>query len=167
MALGGRNISAAMLDEMDLETAAAMSAGDLMLIQGEIAAAVALWKARSDALQASLDIKYKAQAGAARLAKGQDTGTVHLDDSGLEVDCELRKKVEWDQSKLEALWNRIASAGDDPAVYMQRELKIGEAVYNAWPDAVVAEFRPARTVKPEKPKYTITVPDDKPKRGRR
>jgi hypothetical protein len=168
MALGGRNISAGMLDELDLDAAAAMPAVDLMLIQGEIAAASALWKARNDALQAALDIKYRAQAGAARLAKGVDTGTVHLDDGELEIDCELRKKVEWDQPKLEALWSRIAAAADDPAVYMQRELKIGEAVYNSWPEKVSEAFKPARTVKPEKPKYTITIKsEEKSKRGRR
>lgn len=163
MALGGRNISAAMLDEMDIDAVSQMPIGDLSEIAKEIEIAAALWKARNDALQAALDTRYGERATALRLAEGKDTGTVHIDDSGLDITCELRKKVEWDQSKLETLSNRIAAAGDDPAVYMQIERKIKEATFSGWPEKVQAAFSPARTVKPERPKYVFSDPVDKTK----
>jgi hypothetical protein len=84
----------------------------------------------------------------------------------LDIACELQKKVEWDQPQLEALWDKIAAAGDNPAVYMQRELKIKEAAYTGWPDNIKSTFSPARTVKPQKPKFTISDPADKVKKGR-
>lgn len=167
MALGGRNVSAVMLDELTGEQVAALSLADLRALQIEVDIATAIWKARLENLQAGLDKKYGEAAAALRLADGKDTGTVHIPEGGLDIACELQKKVEWDQSQLEGLWTKIAAAGDDPAVYMQRELKIKEATFTGWPEGVKAAFSPARTVKPQKPKYIISDPAEKKTRGRR
>ncbi len=156
-----------MIDEMDLDALSQVEISDLAAIQAEIDTAAALWKARFDALQSALDTKFGEQAGALRLAEGKDTGTVHITEGGLNVACELRKTVEWDQPQLEALSDRIKAANEDPGVYMQVERKIKEAAYSTWPKAVRDAFDPARTVKPQKPKYVISDPNDKPKgRGR-
>lgn len=156
MALGGSNVTASAIDEMSIDDIAAFKLADLRSIQGEIDAAKVLWKAREDGLQAALDIRFGEKARALRLAAGKDTGTVHIDDSDLNVACQLGKKVEWDQPKLEAIWQRITAAGEDPKVYMKIAYSVAEAVYSQWPAKIIEAFKPARSVKPEKPKYVIS-----------
>lgn len=164
MALGGSNVTASMIDESSLDDIAGLKVVDQRALQIEIEKAEALWKARREALQAALDIKYGARATELRHGKGQDTGTVNIADDTLSVACELRKKVEWDQPQCEALWQRIAAAKDDPRVYMKLEYKISETAFNGWPANIKTAFEPARTVKPEKPKYIISDPADKGKK---
>lgn len=159
MALGGSNISAAALDEMPETGAAEFDNEILRALQIEIDTAEELWKTRKGKLQAALDKKFGERAADVRKAEGKDTGTVTLkEQGGLEVKCELRKKVEWSQEELVAVRARIIKGGGDPDAYMQTEYKISEAVFNGWGKPVQDAFMAARTVKPEKPKYVVIDP---------
>lgn len=167
MALGGKNIDVTALDELSPEDAAALDIGLLADFQEDIETAEALWKKRKEALQFALDKRYGEEAAKLRLNESKDTGTVHIKTGELQVDCELQKKVEWDQEQMIAIRDRIANGGGDPFAYMRAKYDMTETAFNALQPAVKAVFMPARTVKPSKPKYTISDPAaTKPKRRR-
>lgn len=151
------NLTALALDELTPEHIAELNPAALMSLQKEVEDAQAAWKKRADRLQEGLHKKFNDRATEVRHAKDEDTGTVNLTDDGHFIKCELQKRVEWDQSVLATLRSRIAAAGQNPDIYMQPEYKIAEASYKTWPKDEQEEFKKARTVKTNKPKYTITA----------
>lgn len=166
--LGGSNSGAIQLDELTDDQVSEFGNKELLELQREIDREADVWKRRLDKLQSGLDKKFGPLAVAKRNASGNDTGTVHVDSDGTDITCELQKRVEWDQEKLDAEYRLIHAAAQNPLLYMTIEYKIPEAVYNNFPPDVKARFLPARTVKPGKPKYTIDDPDaPKKSRGRR
>jgi hypothetical protein len=91
---------------------------------------------------------------------GKEFGVVHLALDGIKVSETVPKKVTWDQEKLNELFDRIATAGDDPRVYMKMELKIGEKEYEKFPAEIKTVFAEARTVTPGAPSIKFEeVPD--------
>ena len=154
------NLTVVALDELDDAAIAELTPTALETLQKEIDEQSALWKKRNDKLQAGLHAKYNERATAERHKKGNDTGTINLTDVDRIVKCELSKKVEWDQEVLAAIRVRISNAGQNPDVYMTPEYKIAEAAYATWPADERAEFAKGRTVKPQKPKYTILPKKD-------
>lgn len=86
-----------------------------------------------------------------RSLTGKEYGVVHLSLDGYKITETIPKKVEWDQVKLTALYDRIAAAGDNPRSYMKMELKVGEKEYEKFDDPIKAVFQEARTVKPGTP----------------
>jgi hypothetical protein len=168
MALGGKNIDVSALDTLSPEDASALEIDHLCEFQDTIEEAEALWKARKNALQTALDKRFSEDAAKLRLADKKDTGTVHIKAGELQVDCELQKRVEWDQDKMVAIRDRIARGGGDPFAYIRRKYDMTETAYNALQPEVKAVFVDARTVNTAKPKYTITDPKAaKAKRSRR
>lgn len=83
-----------------------------------------------------------------RETTGKLTGTTAVLMDGFEVKQTVAKKVTWDQTKMEEIISKIASAGDDPKQWVKVEYKVGEREYKAWPAPVKAVFDPARTVTP-------------------
>ena len=120
----------------------------LAALQREIDAAVKQMKAVTARFSTALEVRYAARAAEARRACGKDTGTVRIVDGDFTVVADLPKRVEWDQAKLAAMVERIRTAGDDPAQYVDIAFKVPERKYAAWPDAIRAGFEPARTVRP-------------------
>lgn len=57
------------------------------------------------------------------------------------------KRVDWDQDKLFAIWEKIEECGDDPFEYMTRKLSVSESKYKHLPESTKAVFKQARTVK--------------------
>lgn len=168
MSLGGKNIDVSALDNMAVEDTVALPIDHLAEFQDEIEEAETLWKKRKEALQTALDKRFGETAAKLRLDDGKDAGTVHIPADQWQVDCELTKRVEWDQDKMVAIRDRIARGGGDPFAYMRAKYDMTETAYNALQPEVRAVFIDARTVKPAKPKYTITDPNAvKPKRSRR
>jgi hypothetical protein len=86
-----------------------------------------------------------------------DTGTFRIEDGQYEIKQEIRKKVEWDQTFLAALREKIIAAGDDPSQYIKVTYGVGERDYQGWGDNIKNTFLPGRTVKPQKPSYTIEI----------
>jgi hypothetical protein len=71
--------------------------------------------------------------------------------------ADLPKKVEWDQARLGAMVARIRAAGDDPTEYVETSYRVPERKYGAWPAAIRDGFEAARTVKPGKPTFHLTL----------
>ncbi|KPQ06827.1 MAG: hypothetical protein HLUCCA12_09485 [Rhodobacteraceae bacterium HLUCCA12] len=119
----------------------------LAILQREIDERLKRDKAAKARLDAALTTRYAARAAEERQAQAKDTGTVRFDDGDFTVVADLPKRVEWDQSRLAAMVERICAAGDDPAEYVDIAFKVPERKYAAWPDAIRQGFEPARTVK--------------------
>jgi len=127
---------------------AALPADVLAVLQHECEAALKKAKAVKSRLDGALALKYGAQAAEARREVGKDTGTVRLIDGDITVVADLAKRVDWDQTKLAAIVERIRAAGDDPAEYVETSLKVAERNYGTWPAPIREGFEPARTVRP-------------------
>ena len=119
----------------------------LAILQREIDERLKRDKAAKTRLDAALTVRYATRAVEERQAQAKDTGTVRFDDGDFTVVADLPKRVEWDQSRLAAMVERIRAAGDDPAEYVDVTFKVPERKYAAWPDAIRQGFEPARTVK--------------------
>lgn len=99
-------------------------------------------------LQGEVETRYKDQIAAAYLAKGEDTGAVHLPIDGFDIEVGRTKKVEWSQDDLAALRDQIKAANDNPDDYIEVNLTVPERKFTAWPESIQAKFADARTVKP-------------------
>jgi len=111
-------------------------------------------------LFAALDMRFAEPAKLACKAKNKDTGTVRLDHDDAVVICDLPKKVEYDQAKLQqAVATLQMEWGENPSEYVQIEIKVPESKYNAWPSKIRELFEPARTVGTGKPTYKIELKD--------
>ncbi|RDC69771.1 hypothetical protein DLJ49_18165 [Rhodovulum sp. 12E13] len=119
----------------------------LAILQREIDERLKRDKAAKTRLDAALTVRYATRAAEERQAQAKDTGTVRFDDGDFTVVADLPKRVEWGQSQLAAMVERIRAAGDDPAEYVDIAFKVPERKYAAWPDAIRQGFEPARTVK--------------------
>jgi len=119
----------------------------LAILQRETDEALKRAKAAKARLDAALTIRYATRAAEERQAQAKDTGTVRFDDGDFTVVADLPKRVEWDQSRLATMVDRIRAAGDDPAEYVDIAFKVPERKYAAWPEAIRQGFEPARTVK--------------------
>lgn len=105
----------------------------------------------------ALDAAYGEQARAVRLAAGKDFGVVHLTDGVLRVTVDVPKRVAWDQEQLSQMARRIAAAGERVEDYLDVEYSVSESRFNHWPAALRAQFEAARTVKPGKPTFRLTL----------
>lgn len=127
----------------------------LATLQGELDHASKTLKTATTKFSAALEVRYATRAAEARRACGKDTGTVRLVDGDYTVVADLPKRVEWDQAKLAAMVERIRTANDNPAQYVDITIKVPERKYTAWPDAIREGFEPARTVRPGTLKVTL------------
>jgi len=84
--------------------------------------------------------------------KDEPFGVVTIGD----VKYTVAKKVEWDQSKLAALYQEI---GDTAHEYMDTVFKVKEAAFKNWPSAIQNAFMPARTIQQGAISIKIEVPN--------
>ena len=116
-------------------------------------------KAVNEQIEKALESKYAERAQKLRLAAGKDTGVTHFDDGQVRVTADLPKRVEWDQSKLSDIVQRIVDAGDDPSQYVEINFRVAETKYNAWPQVLRDQFAAARTLKTGKPSFRLALLD--------
>ena len=86
-----------------------------------------------------------------------DTGIVNFETEQVMIKAVISKTVKWSQEGLASVYDRIKSAGDDPAQYLKVAYDVPETKYKEWPDAVKAVFEPHRTVVPSKPKFEFKI----------
>ena len=108
-------------------------------------------------LDTALEQRFGEQARQSLLESGRDFGTTHFDAGPLRVTFDLPKRVSWDQKKLADIAERVVAAGERVQDYMDVELTVSESAFNNWPPALKDQFAPARTVKPGKPNYRLTI----------
>jgi len=93
---------------------------------------------------------------AERYAKGLNKlGTSHIEDGDVDITVTVPKRVKWDRDQLAHAVETIKGWGEDPAEYVDIDIKVAERRYEAWPSAVRDLFTPARTVETGKPKIEL------------
>ena len=147
--------SLADLARMPIGDIVALSGETLALLQDEAEEALRRAKAAKDWLDGALERKYGALAAEHRRMEGKDTGTVRFDDGAVTVVADLSKKVEWDQTQLAAIVERIRTGGGEPGEYVETSFKVSERKYGAWPAHIRTAFEAARTVKTGKPTFVL------------
>ncbi len=134
-----------------------LASDSLFQVKNDAADLLVLSKALVEHIDRALDLKYVDRAHQLRLAANKDTGVVHFDDGNVRVTADLPKKVEWDQKQLAELIARIASAGDNPAEFIETSYRVSETKYQAWQESLRSKFTPARTVKVGKASYRLAL----------
>ena len=108
-------------------------------------------------LDAALVRRFGELERAARADSGKDFGTVHFSEGPLRVTVDVPKRVSWDQAQLAAIARRIAAAGEKVEDYLDVEFSVSESRFNNWPAALRSQFEAARTVKPGKPSFRLSL----------
>ena len=132
----------------------------LAAIQAEIDVASDRMKAVVERFALALEVRYAARALECRRDGGKDTGTARFEDNGVTVIAELPKRIDWDQAKLAQIAANIASAGEDPAEFIDTKLSVSERKYGALPESWRKGFEPARTVRTGKPKFRLVLNEE-------
>jgi hypothetical protein len=129
----------------------------LAAVQAEIDVATDRMKVVTERFALALEVRYAARASECRREEGKDTGTTRFEDNGVTVIAELPKRIDWDQAKLAQIAANIASAGEDPAEFIDTKLSVSERKYGALPESWRKGFEPARTVRTSKPKFRLVL----------
>ena len=148
-----------MLD-MPVTELALMPPNLLAAVQAEIDVATERMKAVIERFALALEVRYAARASECRGHEGKDTGTIRFEDDGVTVIAELPKRIDWDQAKLAQIAANIASAGEDPAEFIDTKLSVSERKYGALPESWRKGFEPARTVRTGKPKFRLVLNEE-------
>ncbi len=114
----------------------------------------------ADWLDGAISLKYADRSAEYRREAGKDTGTIRFEDGGVTVIADLPKRIDWDQSLLAQIAENIASAGEDPAEFIDTTLKVSERKYAALPESWRKGFEPARTVRTGKPKFRLVLNEE-------
>jgi hypothetical protein len=145
------------LPKMPIGEIAGLPADLLAVLQEEAEDAAKAARSLADWLNGAIALRYGDRAAAARRSEGKDTGTVRLDDGEVTVIADLPKRIDWDQARLGQIIARIRAAGDDPDEFVETTFRVSERKYAAWPAAIREGFEAARTVKPGKPTFRLTL----------
>ena len=145
------------IHRMQVGEIAALPAEQLAMLKE--AADQQLKRARTvaDWLDGAISLKYAERAANCRRDAGKDTGTIRFEDEGVTVIADLPKRIDWDQALLAQIAENIASAGEDPAEFIDTTLKVSERKYAALPESWRKGFEPARTVRTGKPKFRLVL----------
>lgn len=108
---------------------------------------------------AALEQRYGEQARKALNDSGRDVGSTHITDGPLHIKFELPKRVSWDQQQLSTIAERLVVAGERIQDYMDVEFSVAESKFNNWPTTLKEKFSQARSVKPGKAKFLLTIAD--------
>lgn len=141
------DLSAQVIRDLPLENVAALQRF-IAEAKSELATLAAM-------VQTGLELRYGEQAKAQLLAKGQDTGTAHIQDDGYDITVEIGKDVRWDAQGLAELVAKIEATGGDPREYVEIKYSVSEAKFKAWPQTLRAPFEALRTVTPRAPKFVL------------
>lgn len=147
------NLTPNAIAELDVADLAALSATDLCVLQAQLAGDAKVLKARSEKLNAAIERRYAELARSAYLKAGKDTGTIHLDDGGHDVEVSIGKTVDWDQDKLVAILDEMPV--DIAKHFAKAKYTIDERKFAAAPPDIQYKLSQARTVRPGSMKIAI------------
>lgn len=154
------HITLADIHAMPVGEIAALPADQLALLQEAAQQDLQRAKTASDWLEGAIALKYADRVAKCRRDAGKDTGTVRLNDGNATVIADLPKRIDWDQALLAQIAENIASAGEDPAEFIETTLKVSERKYSALPESWRKGFEPARTVRTGKPKFRLVLNEE-------
>ena len=149
------------LPTMPIGEIAALPADLLAVLQEEAEDAAKAARSLADWLNGAIALRYADRAAAARRAEGKDTGTVRLDDGEVTVIADLPKQVDWDQAGSARSSRASAPPATTPTSSSRRRFRVSERKYAAWPAAIRDGFEAARTVKPGKPTFRLTLREER------
>ena len=154
------HITLADIHRMPVGQIAALPADQLAMLKDAADQQFTQAKTISDWLDGAISLKYADRASEYRHDGGKDTGTIRFEDGSVTVIAEMPKRVEWDQAKLAQIAENIASAGENPAEFIETTLKVSEHKYTALPESWRKGFEPARTVRIGKPKFRLVLREE-------
>ncbi|CUH81601.1 hypothetical protein [Tropicibacter naphthalenivorans] len=154
------HITLADIHRMPVGQIAALPADQLALLKGAADEQLTQAKSVADWLDGAISLKYADRAQDTRQEAGKDTGTIRFEDDGVTVIAELPKRIDWDQALLAQIAENIASAGEDPAEFIETKLSVSERKYGAFPESWRKGFEPARTVRTGKPKFRLVLNEE-------
>ena len=154
------NVYPADISSMSVSELAALSQYQLQEVHHNLTQLNTWFKSAKAKFDAALEQRYGDQMRAALLESGRDFGAAHANDGPLKVSFDLPKKVSWDQSKLQAIAQRIAASGERIEDFMDIDLSVSESKFNNWPPALREQFSDARTVKAGKPTFKLVLTDE-------
>ena len=154
------HITLADIHRMPVGQIAALPADQLALLKGAAEEQLTQAKSVADWLDGAIALKYADRAQDTRQGAGKDTGTIRFEDDGVTVIAELPKRIDWDQALLAQIAENIASAGEDPAEFIETKLSVSERKYGALPESWRKGFEPARTVRTGKPKFRLVLNEE-------
>ncbi|RJL22180.1 hypothetical protein [Paracoccus siganidrum] len=154
------HITLADIHRMPVGQIAALPADQLALLKGAADEQLTQAKSVADWLDGAIALKYADRAQDTRQEAGKDTGTIRFEDDGVTVIAELPKRIDWDQALLAQIAENIASAGEDPAEFIETKLSVSERKYSALPESWRKGFEPARTVRTGKPKFRLVLNEE-------
>jgi hypothetical protein len=123
---------------------------ELLKQRAELEAQMSVLQEGINAINVDIEHVLAGQLAEIRRLQAKEFGAVNLTYDGFKVTETVPKKVEWDQEKMNALFDAIATAGDDPRAYMKIKLEVSEKAYGEFVPAVQVMFADCRTVKPGK-----------------
>ncbi|MCE8540227.1 hypothetical protein KBY27_22410 [Ruegeria pomeroyi] len=154
------HITLADIHRMPVGQIAALPADQLALLKGAADEQLTQAKSVADWLDGAISLKYADRAQDTRQEAGKDTGTIRFEDDGVTVIAELPKRIDWDQALLAQIAENIASAGEDPAEFIEIKLSVSERKYSVLPESWRKGFEPARTVRTGKPKFRLVLNEE-------
>lgn len=147
------NLTPHAIAELEIHDLAALSASDLIVLQAGLAGDMKVLKARTEKLNAAIERRYSDLARSAYLQNGKDTGTIHLDDNGYDVEVCIAKKVEWDQDALRSALDNLPI--DVARHFAKATFAIDERKFAAAMPDIQAALSLARMVKAGPMKITL------------
>ena len=151
------HITLADIHHMPVGQIAALPADQLAMLKEAADQQLTQAKTVLDWLDGAIALKYAERAAECRSKAGKDTGTIRFEDGDVTVISDLTKRIDWDQAQLAQIAENIASAGEDPAEFIETTLKVSERKYTALPESWRKGFEPARTVRTGKPKFRLVL----------
>lgn len=147
------------LPRLPIAEIVALPAAELARLQKDADEALRKAKLTVAWLDSALTQKYAERSRAARADAGKDFGVARITDGGITVVADLGKKVEWDESQLSALMERIAADGENPRDYIEVSLRVSERKYASWLPYIRKAFEPARTVQAGRETFELIAGD--------
>lgn len=154
------HITLADIHHMPVGQIAALPADQLAMLKEAADQQLTQAKTVLDWLDGAIALKYAERAAECRSKAGKDTGTIRFEDGDVTVISDLTKWIDWDQAQLAQIAENIASAGEDPAEFIETTLKVSERKYTALPESWRKGFEPARTVRTGKPKFRLVLGEE-------
>lgn len=145
------------LRQMPVGDIAVLPVQELARLQQEAAEAMGQIKLVNDLLDGIFVRRFGERATTIRQESGKEFGIIRFQDGEVEIAMDVPKRPSWDQGKLARIVQAIRESGDDPAQYIETSFDVSERKYTAWPENIRRVFEVARTVKPGKASFKLTL----------
>lgn len=136
-----------------------LSLPQLFAERAETQRSLAALKAREELLNREIFARVQESLTAARSSK--DTGVVRFEVSGVPLEANRGRKVDWDQRECATVAHELQSSGVNPYSVFSLELSVPERVYAGLSDEQKQRLSVARTVRYDREKISIYEPKKK------